>query len=810
MPHGPACVPRPFGGRPDMFGTDDRKTAKPGSVTRRFAKDEQGIAAVWFALMLVPILGFIFGAIKFTQLTEQRSGMIDAMDAAGLAFARYASLNNLGNECNLVQGDSDADKENREKAKRFAREYFSKNYPENKFLFANKNLTKAFDPETDLTFNLNCSIVTVQANAYTDMGGVLNKYFGVGAIPLNLNSKIALPSAGKVELALVLDVSGSMQGCAEMNTENNTCAQTKIEGLKDAVGFMMDTLYGKSATATNEFVRTAIVPFNSIVNASPYSKDANLSWFDLHGKAPYHGMNFLHAEWSNDETKPDWERLTTGGRKVNHMDLFRSVGSKGMVWKGCTEARPFPLDELVGPPGKGLTQTDYDAAREMPSGFEADSRLSSDAKGRIDAAWKKMDIPNPGSSSGYLTSIADPNASLFVPWFYPDEPDCDDMLRSDRCRTSHPDQTSSDNARYADAEQYTAGDAKWWPLLDHPNKHYDEYDYRNKSFIRDDKYVDYFKAPDRKDPWRYKNFVLEYRNSMDPESSDCAPNFKSFKEGATYEAEGALVDFANAVGATDCGDHEYKMRMGYVGFFDDRGTISTDDDRYLGKYETYDHKELDSWMKTGGDAGQGGPNLRCGPGLLPLTDQKKTIMDLIESLKPAGGTNSAEGIAWGWRMLSHEAPYDDAVKPGTIAAKNWRKIAILMTDGQNNINKTDTHTLSSMNAYGYLMQDRLGVTKSNWSHDEKVGKYTVEMDNKTIRVCNRMQAEGIKVYTIGYDIDITTNEGRAIRDMLKACANHPEGASNDEKTYFAAENSTELESVFEEITKTIVELHITG
>ena len=55
---------------------------------KAFGADERGSIAAWFGILLVPMLGFTFGAIKFSELAGHRSGMIDAMDAAGLGLAR--------------------------------------------------------------------------------------------------------------------------------------------------------------------------------------------------------------------------------------------------------------------------------------------------------------------------------------------------------------------------------------------------------------------------------------------------------------------------------------------------------------------------------------------------------------------------------------------------------------------------------------------------------------------------------------------------------------------------------------------------
>lgn len=797
--------------------------AKLLGTAGRFGRAEDGVIAAWFAIVLVPLLGFTFGAIKFTQLSEQRSGMTDAMDAAGLALARYPAFAGV-DDCDLAQGDEEADKKARAAAKRYAHEYFYKNYPEHDQLYADEDLTVPFDPEVHMTFDLTCNVYTLNAIAWSDMGGALGGYFGVGAVKLDLSSQIALPSAGKVELALVLDVSGSMNGCVEVTTEDDTCPESRIAGLKKAVTKMMDGLYGTGDNAKNEFVRTSVVPFNSIVNANPDAFKTNPEWFDTDAKNPFHGMNFLHVE--RDITKgEDWRQITTGGKKVNHFDLFRSLpdDEKEADWAGCTEARPFPLDELVGPPGEGLDATAYADARKKPEDFEQDARLANTVKNRINKAWKNNEIPNPGRSSSHLSALANGDASRFVPWFYPDEPDCWYAARRDDCANWQPDQITVDERDilrpwkniYTGLEQ---GNLRWFYLLENPrNGGDDEWSYANGSFIRDTSYTDVIRAGASKVPeskWYgvhgteqgakdYYHYTLEYRNTVGgaDASDNCEGSFAAFASDG-YVPEAEMLKHAQDIGATSCSNDEYKMRQAYPGVYDE------DEKKYVGKYDQYKYDMMYNWRRKGRSASSGGPNLRCGPALLPLTVEKKKVMTLIDGLNASGGTNSAEGIAWGWRMLSNLAPYPEAVDPDTNAGRKWRKIAVLMTDGQNNINKSDTHMESPMSAYGFMLQDRLDINEENMSEYQKRIAYFDEMDSKTIRICHRMQAEGIRIYTIGYAIE-NSSTGNKIRDMLKACANHPEN-SKDESTFFDAGDADQLQTVFDEITKQIVELHITG
>jgi hypothetical protein len=47
-----------------------------------------------------------------------------------------------------------------------------------------------------------------------------------------------------------------------------------------------------------------------------------------------------------------------------------------------------------------------------------------------------------------------------------------------------------------------------------------------------------------------------------------------------------------------------------------------------------------------------------------------------------GGTNQAEGLAWGWRVLSPSAPFTEG-RPYNDPSDPVRKVIVLMTDGEN-------------------------------------------------------------------------------------------------------------------------------
>jgi Flp pilus assembly protein TadG len=97
-----------------------------------------------------------------------------------------------------------------------------------------------------------------------------------------------------------------------------------------------------------------------------------------------------------------------------------------------------------------------------------------------------------------------------------------------------------------------------------------------------------------------------------------------------------------------------------------------------------------------------GPNKACPDELMRLSSDKAALVSKINSLQATfgGGTITSEGAAWGWRVLSHKAPFADGRPP----ARNVKKFLVLMSDGENEIgdNPSVDALVSHYNAYGYL------------------------------------------------------------------------------------------------------------
>ncbi len=174
---------------------------------------------------------------------------------------------------------------------------------------------------------------------------------------------------------------------------------------------------------------------------------------------------------------------------------------------------------------------------------------------------------------------------------------------------------------------------------------------------------------------------------------------------------------------------------------------------------------------------------------MPLTEDKDALATMIGGLQAKGGTNIMEGVMWGWRVLSPEAPFTEG-RPYDDDDND--KFLIVMTDGENWHQARSNHNKSTYHAFGYAAKGRLGKT---YTTSALVG----EMNARTLAACTNAKAAGIKVYTIAFRL-----EGNPTTTALLAnCASGPTQA-------FVASNGTALIQAFESIGREISRVRVAG
>jgi Flp pilus assembly protein TadG len=205
----------------------------------------------------------------------------------------------------------------------------------------------------------------------------------------------------------------------------------------------------------------------------------------------------------------------------------------------------------------------------------------------------------------------------------------------------------------------------------------------------------------------------------------------------------------------------------------------------------YDHSSLSTC-----NAGSHGPNNACPTPILPLTSDKQTIQNSLNGMVAwcRSGTMSNVGLAWGWRTLSPTSPFPVAGAP--YDSTKWKKAAILMTDGVNNMFKpgqsgvfaNDTYK-SDITAYGRLDAGTLGTTSATTA--------TNTLNSRMGEVCSNMKTAGITIYTITF----TGSADQNTKSYFLNCA-------TDANKYFDAPDQASLKTAFQAIANDLNNLRL--
>lgn len=204
-----------------------RTAARLATLTRRFGAETRGNVAMIFALTMPVLVMITMGGVDINRASTVRASLRDALDTATLAAARSSATTNA--EINAIG---------------------------NRVLAANMQ-TFPDVTLTSATFSLNDGQVVVGdavVSVKTLVAGIVLPSTGRlfnDRIPVGAHSEVNR-SAKNLEVAMVLDVTGSMDG-------------NDIASLKTAAANLVDTV-----------VKDVQTPYTSRVSVVPYSMGVNL------------------------------------------------------------------------------------------------------------------------------------------------------------------------------------------------------------------------------------------------------------------------------------------------------------------------------------------------------------------------------------------------------------------------------------------------------------------------------------------------------------------------------------------------------
>lgn len=254
------------------------------SISRwgRFARDNRGNVALLFGLSIVPIVLAVGLAADYGRALTVRERMADAADASALAIGSWTGLTQA-------------------QLKVKAQQYFDANYSTSAIGTAGA-LHVSF-PGDDI-------VVQVSGNVPTTFLKLAN----IDSIDVGASSTVTKKQR-KIELALVLDTTGSMDSSG------------KMDALKSAAKNMVQTMF-KGST---DDIKIAVVPFSGAVNIGSANKDSG--WID---KGTYPNMSDIAKE------DHDFDR---GESSFTLLDDLRNTS-----WSGCVRERGGSYELSDDPP----------------------------------------------------------------------------------------------------------------------------------------------------------------------------------------------------------------------------------------------------------------------------------------------------------------------------------------------------------------------------------------------------------------------------------------------------------------------------
>jgi hypothetical protein len=227
-----------------------------------------------------------------------------------------------------------------------------------------------------------------------------------------------------------------------------------------------------------------------------------------------------------------------------------------------------------------------------------------------------------------------------------------------------------------------------------------------------------------------------------------------------------------------------------------------------------------------------GPNLLCAVSpILPLTASRATITTAVNGITApprSGGTTIVTGMQGAWYTLSPSwQTYWTGIASGgamgtlplAYNTRNMIKAVVLLTDGENNwqpayqyggmtvrdsASGTNWYTELIYNAYGRRTDYNNNTPGTDIAAATSSGQQELNaearLEERFAAICTAMKAQGIRIYTVGFEVANTSNPTR-FRDLLRNCA-------TSTAQFIEAPTAADLNTAFTEVANQLSSLRL--
>jgi uncharacterized protein YegL len=238
-------------------------------IFKKFLREDSGAIMPIFAVSLVPVIALIGASVDLAGATRAHNKLQVAVDSTALSVNHELHLSSVQTNIQTKAGAY------------FAVQAQGLENPELK----------------PVSFSVADGRVDIVASAkYTPQ---LMRAVGFGPYTISAKARSVVGDQS-IEVALVLDNSGSMEG-------------TRLSNLKTAAKSLTNILFDSVNASTR--IKISVVPFSGAVNVG--ATNASADWMDKNAQSPVHSENFVSAK--------------------NRFTLLTEMNT---AWAGCVEARP--------------------------------------------------------------------------------------------------------------------------------------------------------------------------------------------------------------------------------------------------------------------------------------------------------------------------------------------------------------------------------------------------------------------------------------------------------------------------------------